>query len=168
MKFTKQKLVALAAYVAGVFRAEACAPQSALELFGPYVSQNEGFRASPYQDTAGHWTVGVGHRLLPHEAVKVYTPAEIAKLFRHDLLVAVEDARLLVPSFDRQPLAVRTVLVDLAFNLGRERLSKFRRMLHEINYGRYDQAATDLQFSLYYKQAQKRAARNAAMLRSVP
>lgn len=32
-----------------------------------YLERREGFRAEPYLDTAGFWTVGIGHKMLPHE-----------------------------------------------------------------------------------------------------
>lgn len=162
------KLKAALLAVATAFAPRATAAPTDFESYGPYVSQNEGLRLSPYLDTAGHYTVGIGHRLLKHEAVKVYTLEEVHLLFKKDLFVALQDAKVLVPSFDTQPLPVRQVLVDMSFQLGHDRLSKFKRMLHSINYGDYQAAASDIRFSHYHKQTTSRAERNIARLNSVP
>lgn len=138
--------------------------RTAVETYGPYVSQNEGFRLTPYHCTEGYYTVGVGHRLRTHEAIRPYTAAEVAEFFQRDLLVAVEDAHVLVPNFDEQPASVRRVLVDMAFQLGRPGLKKFSGFLHKVQYRRYQSAQQEIMFSKYYDQCPKRAERNIAQL----
>lgn len=46
----------------------------------------EGETAEPYQDKAGFWTVGVGHKILPNESYKNLKKSDIDKLFDKDIL----------------------------------------------------------------------------------
>lgn len=45
----------------------------------------EGESDKPYRDLAGHWTIGKGHKLLPHESHKNMKKSEIDKLFDKDI-----------------------------------------------------------------------------------
>lgn len=163
MKFERFRALFLI-LAAGLLPAQSAESRASLELYGPYISQNEGFRNMPYQCTEGEWTVGVGHRLRTHEAVKVYTNREIVELFDRDLASAVDDARVLMPNFDAQPLSVRRVLVDMAFQLGRPGLKKFQGFLHKVQHRRYGGAQDELRYSTYYHQCTARADRNIERL----
>lgn len=138
-----------------------------LESFGPYVAKNEGYRLSPYHDTAGCYTVGIGHRLRPHEAVRVYTPEEVAQLFRADLLVAVHDAHKLFPEFDHLPCQAQLVIVDLAFQLGLPGLFKFHAFRRAVRQHRWHDASNELFYSKYYDDCESRAGRNIRQLDSL-
>lgn len=164
MKFARLRALVLSILP---LAAAGAAPRTALEQYGPYISTHEGFRLTPYHCTAGYYTVGVGHRLLTHEAVRPYTAAEVADFFQRDLLVAVEDARVLLPNFDEQPISVRRALVDMAFNLGRPGLKKFSGFLHKVQYRRYQAAQQEILFSKYYDQCPQRARDNIEHLSEV-
>jgi len=138
-----------------------------LERFGPYISHNEGFHLSPYKDTTGHYTVGVGHKLRVHEAIRVYTAKEVSELFRADLLVAVHDARKLFPEFDRLPLPAQLVIVDLSFQLGYPGFFKFHHFRRSVRQGDWKEAARELYYSDYYEQCEGRASRNIRQLESL-
>jgi lysozyme len=58
-------------------------------------------------------------------------------------------------------------LMDMYYNLGWPRLSKFKRMLKHIDDGKYDKAAEELLNSKYASQVGQRAKRNADLLRKV-
>lgn len=45
----------------------------------------EGEELIPYKDSAGFWTVGVGHKLLPNESYKNLKKSDIKKLFEKDI-----------------------------------------------------------------------------------
>jgi lysozyme len=45
----------------------------------------EGESEKPYKDLAGHWTIGKGHKLLPHEPHKNLKKEDINRLFDKDI-----------------------------------------------------------------------------------
>lgn len=166
MKYERFRALLLS-ILPGLMPLAAAEARTSLDLYGPYVSRHEGFRNDPYQCTAGVWTVGVGHKLLPHEAVKTYTNKEIAELFERDLASAVEDARVLLPNFAEQPVSVRKVIVDMAFQLGRPGLKKFSGFLHKVQYRKYKAAQHEILFSKYCDQCVSRASDNIEHLSEV-
>lgn len=63
----------------------------------------------------------------------------------------------LVPNWLTLPAVVRTVLANMAFNLGEQRLTKFRPTLNLIAKGDFDGAAARLKRTAWYKQVGIRA-----------
>lgn len=45
----------------------------------------EGFRSAPYLDKAGHWTIGIGHKIKPGEHFTTLTEAEAFQLMKRDI-----------------------------------------------------------------------------------
>ena len=45
----------------------------------------EGAKLKPYKDSAGYWTVGIGHKLLPNEANKTLTQSDIDEILNKDI-----------------------------------------------------------------------------------
>ena len=141
----------------------------------------EGVRARPYDDfnaktlVRGHTirgtvTVGVGHTgPLPDDVIET--------LLKRDIQTAVTDLGALLGEHVPPAHSARwCALVSLAFNLGRDGLAGFARMLAAIRAGDWDRAADELIYrnpadrtagrTPYAKQAPKRAASNAMMLRT--
>lgn len=99
----------------------------------------EGKRNRKYKDTAGKWTIGVGHLILPHEDFPDYiSDEEVYKLFKDDLgkVESVINEEVLHPLSEQQFDA----LVSLVFNIGP---TKFRQstVLRMVNLHRWDEAA---------------------------
>jgi len=126
-----------------------------------YIRNNEGLRLFPYLCPAGHLTIGYGINL--DEGI---TPEEAAFLFESRFKRAYQAARELVPGFDDLSEARQTVLVDMAYNLGKAGLWKFQKMLAAIKEGDFERAAAELADSLYYNQVPTRARKNREMLRN--
>jgi lysozyme len=78
-------------------------------------------------------------------------------VFEEDFLDALEDAESLVEGLYNKPDAVVRVLVNMAFNIGRSRLSKFKKMLHAIEEGDYNKAADEMVDSKWYSQVGRRS-----------
>jgi lysozyme len=76
----------------------------------------EGSRLVPYQDIAGYWTVGRGHKMQPTDPHVPITLAEQDALFVTDMLYASEGVARLVYMPVRQ--CQFDALCDFAFNLG--------------------------------------------------
>lgn len=132
---------------------------------------DEGYRDLIYLDTTGHLTAGIGHQITKADA-EYGEPAgtrisddRIQQWFSQDVSTALDDARMLVRDFDSHPPAVRRSLVNMAFNLGRERLAKFKRTISLINARRYAQAADEALNSKWATQVGARSERIAQELR---
>jgi lysozyme len=87
---------------------------------------DEGVRNRPYKDTVGKLTIGVGRNL---DDVGV-NDDEIALMLDHDIDEAERTARrVLVGSFDDLTDERKAAVVNMAFNMGFDRLSGFKKCL---------------------------------------
>lgn len=86
-----------------------------------YLHRREEFRATPYLDAAGIWTIGYGHVIRPHEKKTLYaiTEPQAAELAGRDLEPAELYIRAISPKFKTQ-LSQHQFdgLLSLAFNIG--------------------------------------------------
>jgi lysozyme len=78
-----------------------------------FVKAQEGLRLSPYQDVAGHWTIGYGHRCRAEQASICVAAADAWLL--SDLRRAAEVVDI-VPGLSCEQ---RAALVSFVFNIGR-------------------------------------------------
>lgn len=135
------------------------------EKLREYIRQNEGVVPFVYICPSGYPTIGVGHKLKPGELQKYkgrrITPEEIDALYDKDLETAIGDARSLFPNFDELDENRQIVLVDMAFNLGRERLAAFKKLRTAVLHRNWTEATTNIILSKYYRQVGKRGKRNA-------
>lgn len=131
--------------------------------------RDEGFRRSPYKDTRGFWTVGIGHNLdafpLPNELYPL-TDDRISDIFKNDLGRTTAKLIADLPWVAGLADVYRGVLQNMAFNLGVGGLEKFPHMLESIRTGDFQQAADDGTASLWYKQVGDRAQRLMIQLRT--
>lgn len=101
---------------------------------------DEGFRASPYLDTVGVWTIGHGSTSWGGYPVtgrnRAVTEAEAEVQLKADALDAVADAMHLYATLGSYPAQLQEILIMLAYQLGLPRLSRFVRMNRAI--GRMD------------------------------
>jgi lysozyme len=133
-------------------------PKSNQTPIEQYIEGNEGRMHLPYKDTVGKLTIGVGFNLTD---VGLYDE-EIDFILRMKLMLPLKIATWEALSKDQQ-----LCLMDMYYNLGWPRLSKFKRMLKHIDDGKYDKAAEELLNSKYASQVGQRAKRNADLLRKV-
>lgn len=125
--------------------------------------RDEGFSPTPYRDSQGYLTIGVGHNLdaegLCNEAIKCQLDYDI-----HTKAVAPLDTYL--PWWRSQPQSVQLAMANLCFNLGIGKLLQFKTTLSLIQSGKYAQAGTNLMQTLYAKQVGQRAVRVAELIKS--
>ena len=126
--------------------------------------RDEGWRTTPYKDSKGLLTLGVGHNLV---AEGLCREAILAQLDYDLRTKAIEPLDLHLPWWKDHPDLVRRVLINLAFNLGIGNLLKFKATLTAIQANQYPDAANHLRNSLYAKQVGARAERLAKLLESV-
>jgi len=105
-----------------------------------FIKEAEGMRLRPYQDGAGYWTIGYGHRTgIESSAIS----ANQAMLFLlEDVAIAEETINKLVST----PLTQNQfdALVSFTFNVGREAF-RDSTLLIELNFGNFTGAALQFQ-----------------------
>lgn len=139
-----------------------------------FIKIHEGYRASVYKDTLGIPTIGIGLNLTRPDARKILTQVgvdydeilsgkqslsdnQIKEIFKITLNIAYKDAKQWIPKFDSLPKNIKLGILDMSFNLGLPRLSKFVKTREHIVNGEYAKAAQELQKSKWATQVGDRA-----------
>jgi lysozyme len=125
-----------------------------------YIKRNEGLRLKPYQCSAGKLTIGYG-RNIEDNGISL---DEAEFLLSSDIRSVTEEIRRLIPDFDSLELPQKTALIDMGFNLGITRLSKFKKMLVAINVRDFKTAAMEMLDSNYANQLPNRSSKNAELI----
>jgi lysozyme len=136
---------------------------------------DEGVVYEIYLDHLGYKTFGVGHLVLesdPEHGYDVGEPVSVERVqecFDRDLDVAVSECVALYKAdvWEGFPGEVQEILVNMMFNLGRPRLSKFKMMNRALEYGDWKEAAVQGRDSLWHKQVGNRAERLMTILENV-
>ena len=123
---------------------------------------HEGLRLKPYTCSAGKLTIGYGRNL---DDVGI-TQDEADALLNHDIDRSVEDARDLVTNFDQLNEVRQAVVVNMMFNLGKSRLSKFVKMLNALEHDDFDRAADEMLDSKWARHVGNRAVELAQLMRN--
>lgn len=121
---------------------------------------HEGFRATPYLDTTGHWTVGYGRNL----EARPFTQAEAERWLAGEVDDLVDALSANLSWFDGLDDVRKAALVNMAYNLGLAGLFRFRRMLQAIHLGEFQRAAHEALDSKWATQVKRRAKDIAFML----
>ena len=90
-------------------------------------------------------------------------------MFERDFAIAESEARRLckVYNIDYENLIEQRfyVLTDMVFNMGYDRVSKFKKMLTALSNGQYETAADEMLDSAWAAQVGNRATQLAALMR---
>lgn len=101
------------------------------------------------------WTCGFGETLGVTPSTHYPLPFAQRRL-EQSLLDHAKGLDVLMPDWHKHPLAVQTVLANMIYNLGQQKLAMFRPTLNMIDSANYIGAAAHLRGSLWYKQVVKR------------
>ena len=135
---------------------------------------DEGVVYEIYLDHLNYPTFGVGHFIKESDGeygapvgTKV-SPERVAEAFESDLNVAVYECAVLYgDGFHCWPDEVQQILVNMMFNLGRPRLSKFKNMYLHLQNEDWVNAAVEGRDSKWYRQVTNRAERLMVRLENV-
>lgn len=126
-----------------------------------------------YLDSEGFKTFGIGHLVIKTDpeynwpvGSKV-TQIRIQECFNKDLAIAIAAAKKLVVTFDQLPDNIQRVLVNMAFNLGQTRLSKFVLFLRAVRDRNWTKAEFEMRNSKWARQVPNRVRRLIALVREV-
>jgi GH24 family phage-related lysozyme (muramidase) len=128
---------------------------------------DEGVVNEIYLDHLGYPTFGVGHLVLesdPEHGQDVGTPVSedrVRECFEKDLDTSISECVALYGPdiWEAFPGEVKEILVNMMFNMGRTRLSKFKKFNAALEAGDWATAAVEGRDSLWYRQVTNRAER---------
>ena len=138
----------------------------------------EGLRLQVYKDTLGIDTIGIGRNLEDRGISKeeldwmdypsidhVYewgiTEADAVYLATNDVQIVEEELVRAHPCVDRLDSVRQLILIDMAFNMGVPRLSKFKKMWAAIHENKFDVAAKEMLDSRWATQVKSRSTKLA-------
>ena len=134
---------------------------------------DEGAVYEIYNDHLGYPTFGIGHLVLEGEAEHgqpVGTPVSeerVDECFEKDVEYVLNDCKILHEDFDNYPEEVKQIIANMMFNMGRTRLTKFRKHNAALQEGDWKTAAIEGRDSRWYKQVTNRAERLMKRLEEV-
>ena len=136
---------------------------------------DEGVKYEIYCDHLGYPTFGVGHLITEDDdelGLPIGTVIEeerVWEIFEKDLDLAIDECEALYGDSEWAsfPGEVQEILVNMMFNMGRTRLTKFRKMNAHLLCKEWAAAAVEGRDSLWYKQVTNRAERLMSRLESV-
>lgn len=134
------------------------------------IAEDEGFRAQPYTDTLGVWTIGYGTTWINGKRVNAttdpVTEREARVMLRDHLYGCLVACQSLFPTFDRLGPVRQEVLANMAYNLGHRGLARFKRMRNALNRMDFEAAADEMVDSRWYGQVGQRSRRLVYAMRS--
>ena len=141
------------------------------------LQRDEGCVNAIYLDHLNLPTCGIGHLITEWDEEygqpvgTTISDDRVAQLFEKDVKVTLEECRVLYGNFDDLPEEAQLILANMMFNMGRPRLSKFKKMNRAIADGDYLEASLQMEDSRWYKLVTNRAERlvqRMARLQSFP
>jgi lysozyme len=136
-----------------------------LVLLRKQLEIDEGVKHEIYLDHLGYPTFGIGHLIQKFEFEEgmpvgtVITEQRVNEAFLLDVKVSIEDCKALFSKWDTYPQEAKQVFANMAFNLGRGNLSKFKKMIKAAESADWMLAAVEGRDSRWYKQVTNRAER---------
>ena len=130
------------------------------------IKRHEGEVFEIYEDSLGYKTLGIGHLCQPQdpeydwkvgtkvsqEVVDMYYEQDFEKHYQETIHVFGSEE-----DFENLPEPIQRVLVNMCFNLGGTRLSKFKNMLAACRSHDWKEMAQQMQESRWYWQVGRRS-----------
>lgn len=126
---------------------------------------DEGVKYEIYEDHLGYATFGIGHLITdkdPEYGWPVGTKVSeerVNEVFKTDVQKFIRETQKVFPDLINKPDNIQVVLVNMCFNLGAPRLSKFKKFINAINDEQWIEAAIEMMDSRWATQVGSRAER---------
>lgn len=120
-----------------------------------------------YLDSLGKKTIGYGH-LVTEDGILPgiqYSKKELDELFEKDFSIALRDATKLVSHLDL-PNEAFNVVIEMCFQLGLPKVTKFVNFLDALKKYDYNRAANEMLLSKWYEQTPARCQELSNIIRS--
>jgi len=129
------------------------------------IEKDEGCKYEIYLDHLDLPTMCIGHLITEWDeeyekpvGTKV-SEDRVNSCFQIDVWATVNECKKLYNKFDDMPEEAQLILCNMMFNMGRPRLSKFKKMNEAIANEDWFEAAVQMEDSRWYKQVTNRADR---------
>ena len=124
------------------------------------IKSHEGVRMTPYMDSVGKCTIGVGRNLTD----RGLSVDEVELLFETDFKLAMHILDVWIKDWQSYPATVQMALLSMAFNLGGPRLSGFVKLRNALLDHDYEEAARQALDSRWATQVGGRAKEIASLI----
>ena len=168
--------------VRAVQNAERTLMSRASEDIAQMMGVNEGIKKDVYTDTKGNKSIAIGFNLedetnqpildelgLDRDELKSgkrsLNDKEISAMYNYSFKRAANDLKKFDPDINTRPYSVQKALLDMSYNLGYTKLSKFVKMKEALQNNDYEKAADEMVDSLWYKQVGDRGPRTEKLMR---
>ena len=131
------------------------------------IKRHEGEVLEIYKDSLGYLTFGVGHLVTeddPEFGQPEGTPVSqerVDDVYAIDFIKHVNETKHVCENnnidFDNLPEDIQHVLVNMCFNLGANRLGKFRNMLYACATSNWEEMAIQMEDSKWFGQVGRRS-----------
>lgn len=126
------------------------------------IKKHEGLRLNCYQCTAGKTTIGFG-RNIEDNGISL---DEAELMLNNDIKECESVLGVKMERWDALSEVRQAVMVDMMYNLGWPRLSKFRKTLAAVNDGYFDRAAAEMLDSRWARQVGNRSVELSEMMKT--
>ena len=130
------------------------------------LANDEGIKYELYLCSENHLTGGIGHLITEWDteyygkSVGTKVPNEqVNDWFEKDIKVTLSDCKIIFEEFDSLPSEAQLVIANMCFQLGRPRLSKFKKFIAAVKDQDWDRAVDEMQDSTWRWQTPERAKR---------
>jgi len=127
------------------------------------IKKHEGFKSTVYQCTEGYDTIGYGFAIKD-----LYLDKDIADLILMRKIHKLEER--ISERFDwflNSPKDVKSVIVNMCYQLGLSGFSKFKKTIYLLETEQYEEASFEMLDSLWAKQTPNRAKELSETLRNI-
>jgi lysozyme len=137
------------------------------------IANDEGKVMSVYLDHLNLPTLGIGHLVTEWDeeyGKPVGTPVSderVNELFAKDIEVTIDECKKLFDDFDNMPEEAQRICANMMFNMGRPRLSLFKKFRAAIANKDWNECAVQMEDSRWHKQVTNRANRLISRMRAI-
>ena len=137
------------------------------------LKEDEGCKHEIYLDHLGLPTFGIGHLVTEWDeeyGKPVGTPVSeerVNNCFKVDVEGTISECQKLFNNFDDLPEEVQKICANMMFNMGRPRLSGFKKFIAALENKDWQECAVQMEDSRWHKQVTNRANRLISRMRAV-
>ena len=137
------------------------------------LKEDEGCKYDIYLDHLGLPTFGIGHLVTEWDeeyGKPVGTPVSeerVNNCFKVDVEGTISECQKLFNNFNDLPEEVQKICANMMFNMGRPRLSGFKKFIAALENKDWQECAVQMEDSRWHKQVTNRANRLISRMRAV-
>jgi lysozyme len=134
---------------------------------------DEGVKYEVYDDHLGYKTLGIGHLVVPgdleYDAPVGTSVSEdrVNEIFDQDVITYIDETKKVFGNLEGMPEEAQQVLVNMCFNMGAPRLSKFKNFIRAIHDENWETASAEMLDSIWATQVGPRAIRLSERIKAI-